>query len=326
MKRREFMAGLGGAVAWPLTARAQRTATPVIGYLDMTSLDAAGALVTAFHQGLAEVGYIVGRNVAIEYRWAEGHYDRLQALAVDLASRQVAVIAAVGGLTSLLAAKAASTTIPIVFGLGVDPVDAGVVPSLNRPGGNLTGFASLLSAVVAKRLELLREAVPTANAIAVLTNPTNRGHEPQLIELEAAARVLGVRLVTVNASNQDDFEPTFAIIQQQQAGALLVLGDPLFRIRNKQLIALATRYAVPAMYLFPGDTAAGGLMSYGPDVNDLYRQIGIYAGRILKGEKPADMPVQQVTKLHLSLNLRVAKMLGLTVPLPLLALADEVIE
>jgi putative tryptophan/tyrosine transport system substrate-binding protein len=284
------------------------------------------ALVASVRNGLSERGYIEGRNVAIEYRWAENHFDRLPALAVELVRRQVAVIVTTGGLSPALAAKAATTTIPIVFGVGVDPVETGLVTSLNRPGGNLTGITSLNSDIVAKRLEMLHQLTSTATLIAVLVNPTNAGNEPQTKLLQVAASVLGVRLLVLNASSQSDFAGVFATIVQQRAGALVVMGDPFFNVQRGQLIALATRHGVPAIYQFREDVAAGGLMSYGADLQDMYRQCGVYAGRILKGEKPADLPVIQSTKFEFAINLKTANALGLTIPPNLLALADDVIE
>jgi putative tryptophan/tyrosine transport system substrate-binding protein len=299
---------------------------PVVGYLDSTTLAATRDLVTAFRQGLAAVGYIEGQNVAIEYRWAEEHYDRFPNLSAELVQRRVAVIVTTGGITPALTAKASTTTIPIVFIAGDDPVEAGLVASLNRPGGNLTGVAALQTGTVAKRLELLRELVPTSATVAVLVNPANRSHGRQMNELQDAARVLGVHLLVLNASSQIDFAAAFTTLVQQRADALIVLGDPLFRVQSEQLIALSTRYAVPAIYQYPADARGGGLMSYGAAFPELYRQIGVYTGRILKGEKPADLPVQQPTKFELLINIKTAKALALDIPPNLLAIADEVIE
>jgi putative ABC transport system substrate-binding protein len=325
MNRREFIAGLGGAVAWPLTARAQQPGMPVIGYLDAGSLETRRDAVAAFHRGLSETGYVEGRNVAVEYRWAEDHLDRLPALAADLVRRQVAVVVALP-VPSALAAKAATKSIPIVFQVGVDPVEVGLVASLNRPGGNLTGIYNLNTAVVAKRLQLLHELVPAATSIAFLVNPTNAvAAETQTRELQAAARILGVRLLILNASDQDEFDAAFATLVRERAGGLVVGSGPLFVNHTDQLVALAARHRMPVIYTGRA-TAAGGLMSYGTDFPDLYRQVGVYIGRILKGEKPDDLPVQQVTKIQLAINMKTANSLGLTIPETLLATADEVIQ
>jgi putative tryptophan/tyrosine transport system substrate-binding protein len=328
MRRRDFIKGMTrSAFAWPLAARAQHPATPVIGLLGTRLTDEYVDRQGAFHQGLKDTGYVEGQNVAIDYRWAESQSDRLPALAAELVRRQVDVIVTSGGPPAALAAKTATRTIPIVFSLGVDPVEAGFVASLNRPGGNLTGVALLIGAVVAKRAELLHELVPAATLIALLTNPAN----PLLIEtetreLQAAARVLGVRLLVLNATSPTEIEAAFASLVEQRAGGLLVSTDPSFTSRLDQIVALAARYTVPAIYGWRDYTAVGGLMSYGPNRSDFFRLQGVYAGRILKGEKPADLPVQQVTKIELIVNLKTAKALGLTIPLPLLGRADEVIE
>jgi putative ABC transport system substrate-binding protein len=328
MKRREFITLIGGAAAaWPLTARAQQPAMPVIGYLGSASLETERASVAAFHRGLAETGYVEGRNVAIEYRWAEGRNDRLPALAAQLVRLQVAVIAAPGATQSAVVAKATTQTIPIVFELGVDPVEIGLVASLNRPGGNLTGVAELNVEIAAKRLQVLHELVPAATSIAFLGNPTNPVvAETQAKALQVAARTLGLHLVILNASDQSEFEGAFTTLVQQRAGALLLTGDALFTSHREQLMALAARYAVPAIYQWREFPAAGGLMSYGTNRIDGFRQVGVYTGRILKGEKPADLPVQQATKIELVINMKTANALGLTVPLTLLGRADEVIE
>ncbi len=327
MNRRDMIALLGSAAAWPLAARAQQSASPVIGFLHAQSLAGYREPVAAFHRGLAETGYAEGQNVAIEYRWAEGRYDRVPALATELVRRQVAVIVAGGGATTAVAVKAATATIPIVFHVGVDPVKVGLVMSLSRPSGNLTGVTITNVEIIAKRLELLHELVPAATSIAVLLNPTNSvGADAEIKELQAAARVLGLHLLILNASSSSEIEAAFASLVLERAGALLVSGDSLFITQYDRLAALAARYAVPAIYQSREATASGGLVSYGTDIPDSYRQVGVYAGRVLKGEKPADLPVQQATKIELVINLKTAKALSLTVPLALLTRADEVIE
>jgi ABC-type uncharacterized transport system substrate-binding protein len=326
MRRRKFITLLGSAaVAWPLAARAQQPALPVVGFLQSASPVQFAGRVRAFRQGLSEAGYVEGRNVTIEFRWAEGRNDRLPALAADLVRRQVTVIATNG--PAAVAAKAVTTTIPIVFFSGGDPVKRGLVASLNRPGGNLTGFSMLVIETVPKKLALLHEVVPTARTIALLINPTN----PTLAEAqtkygEAAARALGLRLHIMHASTERDFEMVFARLAQMKTGGLVIGGDALFASRREQLGALAVRHAVPAIYQYREFAEAGGLMSYGSSATDAYRLIGVYTGRILKSERPADLPVQQSTKFELIINLKTAKTLGLTVPLPLLGRADEVIE
>jgi putative ABC transport system substrate-binding protein len=328
MKRREFIMLVGGAAAaWPLAARAQQTAIPVIGVLGSESAELFAFRVRAFRQGLSETGYIEGQNVSTEYRWAEGQYDRLPAMAADLVRRQVTVIAAMGGIPGVLAAKAATTTIPIVFSIGADPVTFGLVTSLNRPGSNVTGITNLNLEVAPKRLEMLHEMVPTAGSIAVLVNPTNPTvAESNARDLEAAARILGLQLHLLQASTELDILAAFASLVQMRASALLITNDPFFNSRGEQLAALAGRYAVPAIHAFRSFPAAGGLMSYGGSVAEEYRLTGVYTARILKGEKPADLPVQRVTKVELIINLKTAATLGITVPLALQASADEVIE
>jgi putative ABC transport system substrate-binding protein len=328
MRRREFVILLGGGAvaAWPLAARAQQPAKPVIGFLHSESLNLYAHLVRAFRQGLGEAGYVESRNVAVEYRWADGQYDQLRTLVADLIRRQVTVIAA-NSPAALLAAKAATTTIPIVFNTGYDPVAAGYVASLARPGGNLTGVTSLTAEVGPKRVELLHEVVPTASRIALLINPAAGAMSETLsTSLQAAARKLGLQFNVLHASAVRDFDTVFETLAQLQAGGLVIGGDPFFNSRSKQLAALALRHGVPAVYQYREFAAAGGLMSYGGSLTDMYRQFGIYTGRILKGEQPAVLPVMQSTKVDLVINLKTAKRLGLNVPSLLLERADEVIE
>jgi putative tryptophan/tyrosine transport system substrate-binding protein len=326
LKRREFISLLGGAAAaWPLAARAQQQAMPVVGFVGSTSPGSLRDAVAAFHRGLTETGYVEGRNVAIEYRWAEGQYDRLPGLAADLVHRQVAVIAAIDGLPSALAAKAATATIPIVFFTGGDPVQLGLVASMRRPDRNLTGVTTLNVEIGAKRLELLHELVP-ANVIVLLVNPTNALTEANTTNLQAAAHALGLQLHVLNASTERDFDAVFARLIQLRAGGLVIAPDAFFISRSEQLATLALRHAVPAIFQYREFAAAGGLISYGGSRTDAYRQVGVYTGRVLKGAKPSELPVQQVTKVELFLNLKTAKALGITVPLPLSGRADEVIE
>jgi putative tryptophan/tyrosine transport system substrate-binding protein len=327
MRRRQFIVAVAGAAAWPLSARPQQPTIPVIGFLSAGSPVTFTPQLAGFRRGLDEVGYTEGRNVAIEFRWAEGRYDRLPGLASELVRRQVAVIAAVGGSASGLAAKATTATIPIVFTSGGDPVRVGLVANLNRPGGNITGVNLFASTLAAKRLELLHELVPKATMIAMLVNPTNPNAEPDIKEVEAAARTIGLQLMVVRASNQSDLDAAFRTMSQRRVDALLVGADPLFDNNARdQTIALASRYSLPAIYDWRDVTAVGGFASYGSNLTDGYRLAGFYAGRILKGEKPGNLPVVQPTKLELAINLKTAKALGIEVPPSLLARADEVIE
>jgi len=326
MRRRDVIALLGGAAAWTLPARAQPPAMPVIGYLGSESPGPYASRLSAFRKGLAESGYAEGRNVAIEFRWAEGQYNRLPALAADLVNRQVAVIVAPGGAEVALAAKSATATIPIVFEMGGDPIALGVVGSLSRPGGNLTGVSSLSVEVSRKRLEFMHEVLPTAAVIAVAVNPTSSTAHSQLRNLHAAADSLGVQLHTLHASTEQEFDTLFTALPQLRAGGLVFTSDPYFAYRSQQLAALAVRHAVPAITQTRDFTIAGGLMSYGGDFEQTHRLTGIYAGRILKGEKPSELPVQQVTKVELFINLKAANSLGITFPPSLLSGADMVIE
>ena len=326
--RREFITLLGGAaVAWPLAARAQQP-MPVIGFLSNASREVYAVRLRAFRQGLKEVGYVEGQNLEIEYRWAEGQYNRLPELAAELVHRQVAVIVAGGGTPSAVAAKAATTTIPIVFAVAVDPIETGLVASLSRPGGNLTGVTNLNVEVGQKRLELLHELLPTATIIAVLANPAGSAivAEPFVRSIQAAARTLGLQLHFLHASTDRDFDTAFATLVQLRAGGLVISPDLFFLARYEQLAALSLRHAVPAIFQYRQFVTAGGLMSYGASETDNYRLVGIYVGKILKGEKPRDLPVQRSTKVELLINLKTAKALGITVPLPLSGRADELIE
>ena len=331
MKRREFMRLLGGAAAgpllsWPLAARAQQPAMPVIGFLNAFSSTAWAQPLVAFRKGLSEVGYVEGQNVAIEYRWAESRYDRLPTLAAELVGRQVGVLVATGGSVTAVAAKAATTTIPLVFGIGGDPAALGLVASFNRPGGNATGVYFLTTQLEAKRLGLLRELVPTSALIGVLLNPTLALAGAQLKEVQAAAAAAGQQIHIVHASSEPELDTAFATFAQLRAAALLVGADPFFLTRRDHIIALAARYAIPAIYEQHEFAAAGGLVSYGTSLTDATRQVGVYTARILKGEKPADLPVVQSTKFEFVINLKTAKALGLAVPEGLVLAANEVIE
>jgi putative ABC transport system substrate-binding protein len=325
MRRREFITLIGGAATWPLAARAQQPALPVIGYLSSESPETQQEYLTAFHRGLADTGYVEGRNVAIEYRWAEGQNDRLPMLAADLVRRQVAAIAT-AGLASTLAGKRATTTIPVVFQVGADPVELGLVASLNRPAGNMTGVTSLNEEVAPKRLELLHELIPSVAVIALLINPTNPNAETLSTNLQAAARALGLQLPVLYAGTERDFDAVVARLVQLHAGGLVIGADSFLTSQSGHLAALALRHAVPAIFSGLAFARAGGLMSYGGSLREWYGEMGVYTGRILKGEKPADLPVQQSTKVELIINMKTAKALGLTVPITLLGRADEVIE
>jgi putative ABC transport system substrate-binding protein len=325
VRRRDFITLLGGAATtWPLAARAQQTAMPVIGFLRSASLNNATPLVTAFRQGLKEAGYVEGQNVAVEFRSAEGRNDQLPGLVAELVRRQVAVI--VCNVTAASAAKAVTSTVPIVFATGDDPIAEGLVSSLNRPGGNVTGVSFLGNALAAKQVELLHELLPKATTIAVLVDTNYQGSVSGLTDVEAAAHSLGQQLIVLHAGRERDLDIASATLAQQRADALIVLGAAFFLSRRDQIIALAAQHGLPAIYQVPDFVAAGGLMSYGASIRDAYRLVGIYTGKILHGAKPADLPVQQSTKLELVINLRTAKALSLPVPLTLQARADEVIE
>jgi len=327
MNRRQIIAALGGSVAWPLAARAQQPAMPVVGFLNSASPDTTADFLRAFRQGLKDTGYVEGENLAIAYRWAENQFDRLPELAADLVRRKVVVIAATGGPPSTLAAMAATTTIPIVFTAAEDPVRLGLVASLARPGGDVTGVNLVSAELAAKRLELLRELVPAATRVVVLVNPANATNtETTLRDVEPAARSMGLQIQVLNASTSREIDAAFATIARERPDALFVGIDSFFTPRRVQMVQLAARHAVPATYSGRQYAEIGGLMSYGANLADAYRQVGAYTGRILKGAKPADLPVVQASKFELVINAQTARMLGITVPPTLLALADEVIE
>jgi putative ABC transport system substrate-binding protein len=328
MRRREFITVAGGVIAWPLGARAQQPAKTMVGFLSSRSPSESAKELAGFHHGLREAGYVEGSNVTIEYRWAENQYDRLPVLAADLIARKVAVIAATGGPVAGLAVKTATTSIPIpfVFISGADPVRVGLVSSLNRPGGNATGVNLLITAIEAKRLGLLHEMIPSATGFGVFVNPKSPDVEAQINEVHEAARIIGKELHIQRASNEGEIDAGFATLAHVKGVAVLVAGDPSFTSQREIFVASAARHAIPAMYETSSYTTAGGLASYGPSLPDMYRQVGVYVGRILKGEKPADLPVVQPTKIELVINLKAAKALGLTVPPSLLARTDEVIE
>ena len=326
MQRREFITLLGGVAAWPFAARAQQPAMPVIGYLSTRAPDESAHLLAAFRRGLAENGFVEGQNVRVEYRWALGEYDRLPAQAAELVHRPVAVLAATGGEPAALAAMAATATIPVVATFAADPVKQGLIGSLSRPGKNVTGISNLATTLEAKRLGLLHELVPQAAKIGVLLNPALSTAANQLNDLQEAARTIGLQLHILRASTDGEIDAAFESVAQNRIPALAMAGDPFFNSRRDKLVALAARHAVPSMYSFRDYAVAGGLMSYGIDLPDVYRQIGVYVGRILKGAKPADMPVEQPTKFEFVINLKTAKALGITVPAGLISFADEVIE
>jgi putative ABC transport system substrate-binding protein len=327
MRRREFLGVLGGAAAtWPLAARAQQPAMPVIGFLSSRSSDQSAHLVAAFRKGLNEFGYVESQNVGVEYRWARGQYESLPALASDLVSRRVDVIVASGGIPSALAAKTATATVPIIFATGGDPVALGLVASLNRPGGNVTGVNFFFGVLGAKRLDLLRQVMPKATTIAMLVNPNSPNTEAERRDVQAAAQAIGQQLIILDVRNVRDIETAFATFVQRGAGALLAGSGGFMSSHRERLVALAARHGLPASYVWREAVAAGGLMSYGPSQSDAHRQAGIYAGRILKGEKPGDLPVMQSTKFEFAINLKTAKALGIEIPPNLLFTADEVIE
>jgi putative tryptophan/tyrosine transport system substrate-binding protein len=327
MRRREFIAFVGiTAAAWSLTARAQQPQMPVVGFLGSRSAEDSANLVAAFRGGLGETGFVEGRNVAIEFRWAEGRYERLPALSADLVARKVSVIAAAGGMAAGLAAKAATTEIPIVFLTGADPVQFGLIRSFSRPEGNLTGIAILTNTLAPKQLELLHEVAPSARYVAFLVNPKNPITESDTRDLKSAAKATGQEILVFNASAEGEIDSAFTALMDQHAGAVLVQSDPLLNSKFNKIVALAARHAIPAIYQFRNFVAAGGLMSYGTVITDAYRQVGVYAGKILNGTKPGDLPVQQSVKVQLVVNLKTAKALGITFPEAILQRADEVME
>jgi putative tryptophan/tyrosine transport system substrate-binding protein len=327
VKRRAFITLLGAAaVTWPLAARAEQHTTPVVGFLSSRSADDSVRVVAAFREGLAEIGYIDGRNVTIEFRWAQGRFDRLPAVAAELVNRPVAVLAAVGGFQTPRAAQAATKAIPIVFGIGEDPVKEGLVPNLNRPGSNVTGATFFTALLGAKRLGLLHDLVPRAEIVGLLVNQNTSQGQGQIGDVQQAARDLGLRLVVLNGGSDEDLEATSTNLAQQRVTALMVGADPLFDTRRDRLIALVAEHRLPAIYHFRDYALAGGLMSYGASITELYRQVGVYVGRILKGEKPANLPVLLPTKFEFVINLKTARALGIDIPANLLTLADEVVE
>ena len=324
--RRQFISALGGgAVAWPLAVRAQQPTMPVVGWLSSSSPNAPSQFISAFRAGLAETGYVEGQNVSIEYRWAEDHNDQLASLAADLVNKRVAVIVA-SAIRATLAAKSATTQIPIVFATANDPVQFGLVASFNRPGGNITGVAYLSAALGEKRLAILHDLIPRANVFGVIVNPNNANAEGNVKNLQGAALAIGAKLVIASAATEDDFDAAISMLVQQRVQAALLLNDPLFTGRRDRLVSSVTRHEIPVIYPAREFVDAGGLMSYAASITDAHRQAGVYAGRILKGEKPADLPVMEPTKIDLVINLRTAKALGLSIPPTLLAIADEVIE
>jgi putative ABC transport system substrate-binding protein len=326
MKRREFIAGLGSAAAWPLVAQAQKRAVPVIGYMNAGTDEAIRSLTAAFRRGLGEFGYVEEDNVELLYRWANAQYDRLPALALDLVQHRVDVIVATGGNAPALAAKSATTTIPVVFTSAADPVQLGLVPNISHPGGNITGTSFLLLALIPKRLELLVKVIGLSGSIGYLANPTGIGSATEMTEAESAARSLGVQLVVENVSTPSEIEAAFATLSGKQVSGVLLAGDPLFYFQRDQVAALAARYALPVSAGVREITEAGGLMSYGANVAEAWHLVGTYAARILKGEKPGDLPVQQSARVEFVVNLRSAKALGLTIPAAMLAIANEVVE
>jgi putative ABC transport system substrate-binding protein len=327
MKRREFSTLLGGAATgWPFAARAQQPRLPMVGFLSGRSAAESSELVSAFHLGLAETGHVVGRNVAVEFRWADGRYDRLAALASELVDRRATVIAAVGGGVAGLAAKSVTSSIPIVFASGGDAVKIGLVASLSRPGGNVTGVNIIFGALGAKRLEMLREVVPAAAVVAMLVNPNYPSAPTEVQDVELAGRTLGLKISIFNARTEAEIEPAFASLVEQKAGGLLVADDPFLQSQRDTIVRLAERHAIPAIYFSRDFADAGGLMSYGPSIGEVYRQVGVYTGRILKGDKPADLPVLQPTKFELVVNLKTATALGLSIPANLQAAAEDLIK